>query len=169
MRAPLVLLAGVAAVIVATAAATTPTCPRGWILYDDANGSEGGASCLKYTTKAVKSSRATRICPTGSHLLSIASSNSYEEGGLLRFALSNGGFVGCDASVPGNCPVYWIGARLAAVGGRGGPLTWQWTDKFTPDVNLNAAAGLWGTWDDPTDDSAGGTDGDGANDIVYPM
>jgi hypothetical protein len=146
MRLPLLLLT---TALVSSAHADTAVqslkdvpvvnCKNGWVPYLDEDGSEGGTSCLLFSSTAVAFTEAHRLCRAqGASLLNIRSSNTYDDGGLLRFALDYN--AGDCVSEESTCPVYWVGARRAS------EEAWTWTDAVTPSDNLNCGTlcTVWG-------------------------
>ncbi len=147
----------------ALALASALTCDNGWVLYDDSSNTEKSQSCLYFGQTPMVFAEANKYCKAeGAHLLSIGSTNSYGEGGLLDFVLD---YVHCDP-LTSTCPRYWTGARIAGEQNTNGdaPDVFSWKDDrvgfnkdcpSTANANLNCGTGcsLWGTYDDPTDDS----------------
>ncbi len=57
------------------------SCKNGWVPYLDEDGSEGGTSCLLFSSAVASFTEAQRLCRAqGAELLTIRSSNKYSDG-----------------------------------------------------------------------------------------
>lgn len=102
-------------------------CPAGWTLYAD-DGTEGGSSCVLATSTNVYWSTAITGCPSGSHLLTLKTSNP--AGTFPTFLKTLVSFSSMR---------YWLGGSQAY----GQPyrnVGWSWIDGTNP-ANLNCGAG----------------------------
>lgn len=78
------------------------TCPTGYSLYMDTDGSEGHASCFAVVNSALSIPAATAACPSGTHMLTLTTSSS--TGAVITFLYNLG--------MNYNSPRYWLGVRF---------------------------------------------------------
>ncbi len=118
---------------------TSSLCPPGWMLYTT-DGSETSDSCLQFVSGLATWSEAVAACPTGSHMLTLRSSDKSSSTGLHNFTVTNLHST--------NSPA-WLGmsqSSLASFRNR----DWAWIDG-TDASNLNCGTtnevncGAWAT------------------------